>query len=168
MTFGRPHAGLALGIVSLLSFGASVDGQTSVSPKAAFDVVSVRINESTERPRVRVSAVRQTGRLTLTSMTVQELIQSAYILHPFELIGNGSAVLKQRVDVVAKAAGPTTVAEMQQMLQPMLDSDSRWRSIARCARWMRCSWSAQPNDSVPRSGSRRSTVAALARPRRSR
>jgi uncharacterized protein (TIGR03435 family) len=59
--------------------------------------------------------------LTLTGMTVQEPIQSAYSVQSFELIPYDGAVLKQRVDVVAKAAGPATVAEMHQMLQPMLD-----------------------------------------------
>lgn len=63
--------------------------------------------------------------LTLTGMTVQELIQSAYSVQPFELIGNGSRVLTQRVDVIAKASGPSTVAEMQQMLQPMLEQRFR-------------------------------------------
>lgn len=95
--------------------------QTAAAPRGAFDVVSVRINDSNERPRSRVNAVPQTGRLTLTGMTVQELIQSAFSVQPFELISNGGAVLKQRVDVVARAPGPATVAEMQQMLQPMLE-----------------------------------------------
>jgi uncharacterized protein (TIGR03435 family) len=120
MRVTRPRAFIALLKVTPLAIGAiTVARQNAAAP--AFDVVSVRINESNERPRSRVNAVPQTGRLTLTGMTVQELIQSAYSVQSFELIANGSAVLKQRVDVVAKAAGPATVAEMQRMLQPMLE-----------------------------------------------
>ena len=120
MRVTRPRAFIALLMVTPIAIGAiTVARQNAAAP--AFDVVSVRINESNERPRSRVNAVPQTGRLTLTGMTVQELIQSAYSVQSFELIANGSAVLKQRVDVVAKAAGPATVAEMQRMLQPMLE-----------------------------------------------
>ena len=120
MRVTRRCAFIALLMVTPIAIGAiTVARQNAAAP--AFDVVSVRINESNERPRSRVNAVAQTGRLTLTGMTVQELIQSAYGVQSFELIANGSAVLKQRVDVVAKAAGPATVAEMQRMLQPMLE-----------------------------------------------
>ena len=120
MRVTRPRAFIALLMVTPIAIGAiTVARQNAAAP--AFDVVSVRINESNERPRSRVNAVPQTGRLTLTGMTVQELIQSAHSVQSFELIANGSAVLKQRVDVVAKAAGPATVAEMQRMLQPMLE-----------------------------------------------
>jgi uncharacterized protein (TIGR03435 family) len=116
MSIARQAGGIALVMVAAAGT-IGITGQTA----PAFDVVSVRVNESSERPRSRVNAVPQTGRLTITGMTVQELIQSAYSVQPFELIANGSPVLKQRVDVVAKAPGPATVAEMQRMLQPMLE-----------------------------------------------
>ena len=74
--------------------------------------------------------------LTLTGMTVQEPIQSAYSVQSFELIPYDGAVLKQRVDVVAKAAGPATVAEMHQMLQPMLEQRFK---LATAAHPSRCS-----------------------------
>lgn len=85
-----------------------------------FEVASVRINTSNERPRFRVRAMADSGRLTIAGMLVQDIIQSAYGLQPFELVANGSPVLKQRIDIVAKAATPTTVAAMQQMLRPQL------------------------------------------------
>jgi uncharacterized protein (TIGR03435 family) len=121
MTFERSPGVIAFVMASVLPFGAAVHEQTRAASKPTFEVVSVRINESNERPRFRVNAVPQTGRLTLTGMTVQELIRSAYSVQAFELIGNDSPVFKHRVDVVAKASGPSTVAEMQRMLQPMLE-----------------------------------------------
>ena len=104
------------------STGAHVAAQDnaalSVTPR--FDVASVRINTSNERPRLRLRAIPETGTLTITGMTVQEVIQSAYAITPFELVTNGSPILKQRIDVVAKAAKPATAAEMQRMLQALL------------------------------------------------
>ena len=121
MTFERSAGVIAFVMASLLPFGAAVHEQTRAASKPTFEVASVRLNESSGPSRFRVNAVPQTGRLTLTGMTVQELIQSAYSVQAFELIGNGSRVLKQRVDVIAKASEPSTVAEMQRMLQPMLE-----------------------------------------------
>jgi len=97
--------------------------QTSQAQSAAphFEVASVRINTSNERVRFRVRSIPDTGRLTLTGMLVQEVIQSAYGLQSFELVTNGSPILKQRIDVVAKAATPASVAQMQQMLRPLLE-----------------------------------------------
>ena len=100
----------------------------SPAPSPRFEVASVRINTSDDRPRLRVTVVPETGRLTLTSLTVAEVIQIAYGIQSFELVGNGSPVLKQRIDVVAKATPPTTAAEMQQMLQPLLEE--RFRLVA--------------------------------------
>jgi uncharacterized protein (TIGR03435 family) len=85
-----------------------------------FDVASVRINTSNERPRLRLRAIPETGTLTITGLTVQEVIQSAYAITPLELVANGSPILKQRIDVVAKAAMRATAAEMQRMLQALL------------------------------------------------
>ena len=94
---------------------------SSSSSQPRFEVASVRLNTSNERPRRRVNATPGTGRLTLTSLSVLEVIQSAYGLQPLELVGNDSPILKQRIDVVAKATPPTTVSEMQQMLRPLLE-----------------------------------------------
>ena len=91
------------------------------SAEPRFEVASVRLNTSNERVRLRVRAIPDAGRLTITGLLVQEVIQSAYGLQTFQLVGNGSPVLKQRIDIVAKAATPTTVAEMQQMLRPLLE-----------------------------------------------
>jgi hypothetical protein len=72
MRVTRPRAFIALLMVTPIAIGAiTVARQNAAAP--AFDVVSVRINETNERPRSRVNAVPQTGRLTLTGMTVQEL-----------------------------------------------------------------------------------------------
>jgi uncharacterized protein (TIGR03435 family) len=104
---------------------ASLSGQTPNAAVRRFEVASVRINTSNDRPRLRVNAVAATGRVTLTGLTVQEVIQEAYGLQAFELVSNGSPVLKQRIDVIAKAETPVTIGEMQRMLQPLLEERFR-------------------------------------------
>ena len=117
-----------LAVVAALTAVCAIDGaraqpaQTAVgSTTPRFDVASVRLNTSNERVRFRVRAIPDAGRLTITGMLVQEVIQSAYGLQSFELVTNGSPILKQRIDVVAKAATPATGADMQQMLRPLLE-----------------------------------------------
>jgi uncharacterized protein (TIGR03435 family) len=53
-------------------------------------------------------------------MSVRDVILAAYALQPFELIDNGSPILPQRVDIVAKADAAAIIVEMQRMLQPLL------------------------------------------------
>jgi len=54
-------------------------------------------------------------------MSVKLLIQGAYGLQSFELLGGDSAVLNQKVDIDARAARTgVPAAQMQQMLQPVL------------------------------------------------
>jgi hypothetical protein len=100
---------------------SAIDIMRAQSAGPRFEVASVRLNTSNERIRLRVRAVPDAGRLTITGLLVQEVIQSAYGLQTFQLVGNGSPVLKQRIDIVAKAPTPTTAADM-------------CRCFARCSR----------------------------------
>jgi uncharacterized protein (TIGR03435 family) len=85
----------------------------------AFEVASVRVNTSGERGRV--SGVPEAGRLVITSMPVQDVIQAAYGVQSFELVAPDSPILKQRIDITAKTDRPSkSVAELQQLLRPLL------------------------------------------------
>jgi uncharacterized protein (TIGR03435 family) len=108
-------------LVATLAIAGAIEIARAQSAGPHFEVASVRLNTSNERVRFRVRAIPDAGRLTLTGMVVQEVIQSAYGLQSFELVTNGSPILKQRIDVVAKAPASATVAEMQQMLRPLLE-----------------------------------------------
>jgi len=117
----RPLVLAVLAAICAIDAARAQPAQTATAAAPRFEVASVRLNTSNERVRFRVRAIPDAGRLTLSGMGVQEVIQSAYGLQSFELVTNGSPILKQRIDVVAKAAMPTSVAEMQRMLQPLLE-----------------------------------------------
>src|SRR5215475_76851 len=87
-------------------------------PKA-FEVASIKLNKSNERGRI--NGVPASGRLVMTAYAVRGVIEGAYGLQPWELINVDSPVLSERVDIEAKTERPvSSVAEMQQMLQPLL------------------------------------------------
>src|SRR5262249_33563096 len=84
-----------------------------------FEVASIKLTKSTQR--ARMNAVPASGRLTITAMTVKEVIQGAYGVQSFELMNVGSPVLSERVDIEAKTERPVgSVTEMRQMLQLLL------------------------------------------------
>jgi len=89
---------------------------------AKFEVASVKLNKSTERPPQRqFKAVPASGRLTVTGMTVRSVIQGAYGLQPYQLVSDKSPVLNQKIDIEAKTERPVSSStQMQQMLQPVL------------------------------------------------
>jgi uncharacterized protein (TIGR03435 family) len=109
---------LVAGAGAATSFPAAQSAQNADVPR--FEVASVRINTSGERPRVRVNAVPPAGRLTITAMTVKDVILAAYGLQPFELQDHGSRILNQQIDIVARANGAASMGRMQRMLQPLL------------------------------------------------
>ena len=85
-----------------------------------FEVASVKLNKSNDRRQRQFKAVPGSGRLTITGMTVLSVIQRAYGLQQFELVHDNNPILNQQVDIEAKAAGPTSPAQMQRMLQSIL------------------------------------------------
>jgi len=102
------------GLLAIATFTAKAQ-----TPSPAFEVASIRLSSSGERGKV--NAVPEAGRLVITNMSVQDIIQAAYGLQSFELIAPDSPVLKQRIDITAKTDLPSkSVAELQQMLQPLL------------------------------------------------
>ena len=86
----------------------------------AFEAASIKLHPPADRSRPNVAAVPASGRLTITAMTVQNVILAAYGLHASALVANDSPVLKQPVDIVATAGRPATTSDMQRMLQPIL------------------------------------------------
>jgi uncharacterized protein (TIGR03435 family) len=115
---------------ALLIFVTGVAGSLVAAPHAqsqsaastpSFEVASVRLHPPEGNPpRLRVNAPPGTGRLTLTALTVREVILSAYGIQPPLLADHDSPILAQRVDIVAKADAAATMPQLQRMLQPLL------------------------------------------------
>jgi len=90
------------------------------SSAQTFEVATVKINRSGER-RSRHTVMPAAGRLTLTNISVQELIQDAYgLAFPSLLVNVPDWARTQHVDVIAKAPSPVPVTVLQRMLQPLL------------------------------------------------
>ncbi len=91
----------------------------SILSAQEFEVASVKLNKTNERSRV--SGTPAAGRLVITGMTVKDVIRGAYGIPPFELAGDDSLVLNQRIDIEASAGHPVaSTAQLQEMLQPLL------------------------------------------------
>ena len=97
---------------------AALAGAVEISAQA-FEVATVKLTaDSNVRPRVVLSP--DAGRISITAVTVEEIVQAAYGIQASQLVTTGSPVLKQRVDIVAQTGGPATAAQLQKMLQPLL------------------------------------------------
>jgi uncharacterized protein (TIGR03435 family) len=94
--------------------------QTVSAVVPAFEVATIKINRSGE-PRARHTVIPASGQVTITNVTVRELIQDAYgVPLPALLVDAPDWMRTLRVDVVAKASTPAPVSTLQRMLQPLL------------------------------------------------
>ena len=77
------------------------------APAPAFEVASVKVNKSGSASAMRLM-LDPGGRFTATSVTLQDLIRSAYARQPFErprVEGGPSWLASERFDIVARAPG---------------------------------------------------------------
>jgi bla regulator protein BlaR1 len=116
---------IGIGILS----GSLVRAQAADSERVSFEVASVKPNKSGER-RVMIQG-QPGGRFVATNVTVRQLIQTAYRLQEFQLVGAPAWIDDDHFDIVAKAAGDLPAPEalgrgasgpmqMQLMLQSLL------------------------------------------------
>jgi uncharacterized protein (TIGR03435 family) len=76
---------------------------TSIQSPLQFEVASVKVNRSAS---AKVDIPRQLGdRFTATNVTLRQLIQHAYQLQEFLIVGGPSWMPTDRFDIVAKAEG---------------------------------------------------------------
>ena len=90
------------------------------SPKALkFDVASVRRNTSGES---KAGMGRAPAGIAFINVTLQRLLQSAFALRDFQVVGGPSWLSTDKFDVIAKAAAGSTPtrADINQMFQQLL------------------------------------------------
>ena len=102
--------------VTVIPAWQSASAQRSDDP-ATFEVATIKINQSGNR-RATYAVMPRDGRLTITNVTVWNLLQDAF--SPSHLANAPDWTRSQRVDVVAKAVAPVSAAVLQRMLQPLL------------------------------------------------
>jgi Protein of unknown function (DUF3738) len=103
--------------VSLAPQGAT-QPQSSDVGGPAFDVASIKPNVSGDL-RVSIQA-SSGGRFTAVNAPLRALIRHAYQLQDFELTGGPKWIESERVDIVAKAEGEATPAQLRLMLRNLL------------------------------------------------
>ena len=102
------------------SLAAGGNQNAAEGATAQFEVATIKVNRSGDR-RARHSVIPATGQLTITNVTVRDLIQEAYGVPLLsQLVSLPDWATSMRVDVIAKAPSPAPVATLQRMLQPLL------------------------------------------------
>jgi uncharacterized protein (TIGR03435 family) len=102
----------------LLTGGLTLLGQDA-TPRPKFEVASVKRNDSL--PSERSGAMRLTGdTLRIERISLKGLIQFAYEVKPYQLVGVPSWIDSAFYRIEAKAKEPIDRAEVRLMLRPLL------------------------------------------------
>ena len=123
MRTGRALAAAALvmgAIATALTASATQSGQGALptSSTATFEVASVKPNKSGDQ-RVMMS-MPPTGRVTATNIPVRLLIQQAYDVQPFQIVGGPGWIASDRFDVTAKGPEGATPEQIRPMMRALL------------------------------------------------
>jgi uncharacterized protein (TIGR03435 family) len=108
--------GTVLGVVLLAGAAYGVFAQTEARPE--FQVASVKINS--ENPQRRIVRPQPGGRLMAENAPLQLLIQNAYGVQAYQVVGGPGWVNADGFDVQAKPEGEASTAQMWLMLQSLL------------------------------------------------
>jgi uncharacterized protein (TIGR03435 family) len=109
-------------IVLFLTAGfgmAAIAAQTPAPPRAAFDVVSVKPNASGER--TMQLSLQPSGRLVAVNVPLQTLIQYAYQLQDYQMVGGPEWQRTDRFDIMATSSASMAAGAMV-VMQPMIQS----------------------------------------------
>jgi bla regulator protein BlaR1 len=93
--------------------------QSRSAARLEFEVASIKPHKPEAGP-LRVSSSVENGRLNYINVTLKNCIRQAYGLRPYQISGGPGWLTDDRYDVVAKAAGPASKAQVMQMLQALL------------------------------------------------
>jgi uncharacterized protein (TIGR03435 family) len=109
------HALLAL---TTLRAAAAQAPQAPTAGAFSFDAASIKVNNSGERP----TSMRTLpgGRIEGTNRTLKLLIQNAFELQDFQIVGGPEWIDSARFDVVATANRDVTAAERSAMMRALL------------------------------------------------
>jgi uncharacterized protein (TIGR03435 family) len=107
---------------------AAIAAVTVATIAQTFEVASIKLNTQRRGPLTSLEtsfyegpmAVTPGGRFRLTAVPTRTLIQLAYGVRDFQIVGEPSWVNDERYDVEARAEGTTSFNQMRPMLQALL------------------------------------------------
>jgi uncharacterized protein (TIGR03435 family) len=85
-----------------------------------FEVTSVRVNRSGSNAVGGNVGVPSNGHVSITNITLRELIRTAYDVQDFQIVGGPDWLSHERYDIKAQAPAPVSYADGQLMLQSLL------------------------------------------------
>ncbi len=104
-------------ILAMAAGAIALRGQT----KMQFEVASIKPSAPEPMGRFRVGiSMAPGGRLTTTGTTAKMLIQQAYGVRDFQIVGGPSWLGTERYDITAKAEGAAASDDIKLMLQSLL------------------------------------------------
>jgi len=91
------------------------------APQAAFEVASMKVNPNLgpvgDMPK---NADPSPGRFRVTDVPLRYILEWAYDLKDYQVVGPDWIIADDRFDIIAKADGPATEEQMRPMLQALL------------------------------------------------
>jgi uncharacterized protein (TIGR03435 family) len=121
-------AATTIGTTSWTLTVAALAAVTIATVAQTFEVASIKLNKARRGPLTSVEAtfyespmaLQPGGRFRLTAVPTRTLIQLAYSVKEFQIVGEPSWVNDERYDVEARAEGITSFNEMRPMLRALL------------------------------------------------
>jgi len=110
---------LLLSAVLVASMGIALSAQT---PRPTFEVASIKkLDQAVTSMVFGYGSPVRNGTLRMTNSTIASLIQYAYSVRDFQVVGGPDWVNKDLFEVQAKAAADASTPEMRLMLQSLLE-----------------------------------------------
>jgi len=111
---------VATGLAAVLTAArATLSAQAPASRPPTFEVASIKVNTSGTL-RTSTYGLQPGGRYTVVNWTIRGLLQQAFHVQDFQLVGGPDWLDKDRFDVTAKADRQFTSAQVPAMLQALL------------------------------------------------
>ena len=110
----------------LRSLAAVAFAVNCLSAQPSFEAASIKLNTGVSKGTGSVDLLP--GRVRAENVLVRGLIQNAYDVRPFQIVGGPGWIDSIRYDIDAKAAGNAPPAELRRMLQALLEERFQLRA----------------------------------------
>jgi len=124
LTTGKaPMKLIRIGVMLVATFRLAQPQNVTPAPHSTFEVASIK--QGNPESRLLRSIVTPGGNLRADNVTLRTLIEDAYRLKPFQLVGGPRWIDQDRFAVLAKGEASASTAQVWLMLQALLDDRFR-------------------------------------------